>query len=131
MRILLALVMAAGTAITSTSAFAFDQFPHCDAQHVIERVIKRFNGSERYGLEAQITAIEHRSERLVEDFGLYPITRRFCRGKAYLADGHMQTIHYLIERQMGFAGVGYTVEFCLTGHDPWRVYGGKCRVLRR
>jgi hypothetical protein len=59
-----------------------------------------------------------------------PIDRRYCHARAALSDGGNRDIWYLIERPMGFAGIGSNVEFCVAGFDRWNVYGGHCRVLR-
>lgn len=106
-------------------------FPTCDSGSVIEKVRNRFNQSQRYGLEAQISNIDKMTETDVVYLGPRPIARRYCQGRAYLGDGRKSTIYYLVESSMGLAGTGYNVEFCLAGHDPWRVYDGNCRVLKR
>jgi hypothetical protein len=59
-----------------------------------------------------------------------PIERRYCQAVATLSNGHSRDVWYLIERPMGFAGIGSNVEFCVSGFDRWNVYGGRCRVLR-
>lgn len=117
--------------IMAGSANAFFVFPDCGDPGVVEKVKNRFNSSERYGALAHIESIEFLSERAIENFGPSPIFRRYCQGRAHLADGRQRTVHYLIEDNMGLAGFGWNVEFCLDGHDPWRVYDGGCRVLRR
>jgi hypothetical protein len=115
----------------AASAFELFPFPTCDSGSVVTMVRNRFNQSERYGLEAQISSIDRMTETDVVYLGPTPIARRYCQGNAYLADGKKSTIYYLVESMMGLAGTGYNVEFCLAGHDPWRVYDGNCRVLKR
>lgn len=60
----------------------------------------------------------------------WPIERRYCQATVALSDGHSRSVWYLIERPMGFAGIGSNVEFCVDGFDRWNVYNGRCRVLR-
>jgi hypothetical protein len=31
---------------------------------------------------------------------------------------------------MGFASIGWYVDFCVAGQDPWRVHDGWCRTVR-
>ncbi len=62
--------------------------------------------------------------------GERPIERRYCHAKADLTNGRTHDVWYVIERPMGFAGLGSNVEFCLAGFDRWKVYDGRCRVLR-
>lgn len=59
-----------------------------------------------------------------------PIERRYCHAKVALSDGRSRDIYYLIEKPMGFAGVGSNVEFCVSGFDRWNVYGARCRSVR-
>jgi hypothetical protein len=115
---------------TAASAF-FISFPTCESGPVLSTVMNRFNRSQRYGAEAQIASIDRMAETDLVYLGPTPIARRYCQGQAYLADGRKSTIYYLVESMMGLAGTGYNVEFCLAGHDPWRVYDGNCRVLKR
>jgi len=58
------------------------------------------------------------------------ITRTYCEATAYTSDGRRHAMWYLIEDRAGFAGMGHNVEFCLVNFDRWKVYNGRCRVLR-
>lgn len=58
-----------------------------------------------------------------------PVDRRYCHATVALSDGYSRQVWYLIERPMGFAGMGSNVEFCVAGFDRWNVYGGRCRSL--
>ena len=59
-----------------------------------------------------------------------PIDRRYCHATVALSNGYDRDVWYLIERPLGFAGMGSNVEFCVAGFDRWNVYGGRCRSLR-
>jgi hypothetical protein len=133
---ILALFVILSTTIAQFAAVparAYDSFPECEAPSVHGVIINRFNQAEaRTWLDGvRIRYIDRTKERRVVAFGPAPILRRYCRGRALLEDGHYRTIHYLIEDPMGLAGVGWNVEFCLSGHDRWRVYDGNCRILSR
>lgn len=130
--VLVASVIAA--ALTAdTRAHAFSNFPGCESSAVQSKIINRFNWAEAntWYDGVRISYIDRTVERPVRGYGQVPILRRYCKGRAHLENGHYRTIHYLIEDPMGLAGVGWNVEFCLSGHDRWRVYDGNCRVLRR
>ena len=58
------------------------------------------------------------------------IARTYCEATAYTSDGRRHAMWYLIEDRAGFAGLGHNVEFCLVNFDRWKVYNGRCRVLR-
>jgi capsid protein len=57
-------------------------------------------------------------------------TRTYCEATAYTSDGRRHALWYLIEDGAGFAGLGQNVEFCMVNFDRWKVYNGRCRVLR-
>lgn len=59
-----------------------------------------------------------------------PVERRYCHARVALSDGRSRDIYYLIERPMGFAGIGSNVTFCVSGFDRWYVNGGRCRSVR-
>lgn len=58
------------------------------------------------------------------------VERRYCQAKVITTDGARRQLWYLIENGWGYAGVGSSVEFCVSGLDPWRVYGAACKSLR-
>jgi hypothetical protein len=65
-----------------------------------------------------------------------PIPRRWCSAAVTLSDGSRSTLTYLLAGGLGFAGPGLAwipdeVEFCVAGHDRWRVHDGNCRTTRR
>ena len=65
-----------------------------------------------------------------------PIARRWCAASVALSDGTRSTLTWVVDGGAGFAGPGLAripddVEFCVAGHDPWRVHDGACRTTRR
>ncbi|MCR4282680.1 MAG: hypothetical protein NUV72_06610 [Bauldia sp.] len=59
------------------------------------------------------------------------IDRRYCGATAWLSNGRRSEIVYLIEGpKVGFASIGWHVESCLPGFDPYRVYDARCRSIR-
>ena len=129
--LLLLLGMGLGLSAGDARAFWLAEFPACSEPEVLRRVTSRFNTSEVYGRLTRILTVQHPTERTTEYFGPHPIPRRYCRGLAVLANGSSRNVWYLIEGGMGLAGTGFKVEMCLDGYDPWRVYDGACRTLRR
>ncbi len=58
------------------------------------------------------------------------VERRYCGATALLSNGRRAAVSYLIEGpQLGLFSIGWHVESCLTGHDPYRVYDGACRSI--
>ena len=71
-----------------------------------------------------------RQARLVLRDETHPVEREYCHATALTTDGQKRALWYLIERGFGFAGVGSNIEFCVSGLDPWYVYGAQCASLR-
>lgn len=58
------------------------------------------------------------------------VERRYCQAKVTTSDGARRQLWFLIESDWDYAGLGSSVEFCVSGLDPWHVYGAHCRSLR-
>jgi hypothetical protein len=72
--------------------------------------------------------VETSAERPRDEY--HSVGRTYCHAKADFNDGKKRDVWYLIERDWAFAGLGKSVEFCVSGLDPWHVYGRFCRSLR-
>jgi hypothetical protein len=59
------------------------------------------------------------------------VGRTWCEATALLNTNRTRSVWYLVETTWGFAGVGDSVEYCVSGLDPWHVYGADCASLRR
>ena len=56
---------------------------------------------------------------------------RYCTGTAAFDTGKKSEVVFIIEGPMkGKYGIGWAVESCLPGFDPYRVYDGNCRSIR-
>jgi len=66
----------------------------------------------------------------------HDVGRKFCHATALMheAGGHWvkRDIWYVLDSPMGFAGTPKQsgIEFCISGLDPWHVYGKDCSTLR-
>ena len=114
-------------------AVRIDEPGICGHDRVLNRIVDRFAYQVRHvpnlpdvGILDFYQVTEVRYEPQGEN---RPIERRYCRATVALSDGDSRTVRYLIERPMGFAGIGSNVEFCVAGFDRWYVYNGRCRVL--
>ena len=120
------------------------RFPGCHDPKVLERIVHLFNEAEEDLWHRGLTMVSIRnpSERAelveprVDEHDARLIPRRYCTAHAVLNDTRRhkhprRTVLYLIEGGQGFAGTRYEVFYCITGLDPWRVYDGRCEVLRR
>lgn len=102
--------------------------PACDAVEVLSTIQGRFASAELTPAGLAIAGIDKtRQSRFVVNQPS-PVARRYCQARTLLTDGKHRTVYYLIERNAGFAGYGWNVEFCVAGHDRWHVYDGRCRA---
>lgn len=131
----LAALLLLATPLLPARAAAADHSPRfCEDLAILNRVSAKF--------QYQVTHVPHlpdvrivdfhdiRQTRLIPYSEETPIARRYCGATALLSDGRKRPVWYLIEHGMGFVGLGDNVEFCVSGFDRWRVYNGRCRVLR-
>ncbi len=115
----------------STGSAAFAGTPACEA--VTGTVASRFSQNMRSFLDRDLS-IAHfgdiRETRLEPRDDTHRVERRYCETRVTTTDGRQRELWYLIEGTFGFAGLGSSVEFCVSGLDPWHVYGAHCRSLR-
>lgn len=129
----LAASLAGGAAVTPAEAFTGGDFRSCGEQKILDYMARRFVWTDEHVLQRglRIEDITHAHEnkyRPANDTHL--VGRRYCHATAWMNDGSKRTMWYLIEEGMGFAGVRDNVEFCISGLDPWHVYGAWCRSVR-
>lgn len=120
---------AAAAAVTDPSA--------CADEGVLDTIRHRFAyGAARVEKrDLALVAVEAIREVHVSVGRPSPIPRRWCEAKVTLSDGTRSTLTWVIAYGAGFAGPGLAylhdeVEFCVAGHDPWRVHDGTCRTTR-
>jgi len=118
--------------IQPAMAFSHNKLPACEEQKVLNKIVSRFNQTERIYWEERGFSLSsvtdphlhaHNPSKGLE------INRNYCHGYANFADGSKRRIHYLLEEGAGFAGFTWNVEYCIHGLDPWRYYDGRCRSL--
>lgn len=105
----------------------------CSEASVLGFITSRFEYKDANYLHANLSIAEIRNmgqnrQELRDETHL--VEREYCRATAVMTDGGQRSLYYLIERPWGFAGVGRNIEFCVSGLDPWFVYGARCASLR-
>jgi hypothetical protein len=127
------LILAAFAALAFHAAPVLAEPAGCAAPSVLSFIDSQFqNRAENY-LHSNLVIVDF--DR-VRDGGFaardetHSVERQYCHARATMNDGRKRTVWYLIERNWGFAGLGQSVEFCVSGLDPWHVYGRQCSSLR-
>ncbi len=114
------------------SAWTGNYLPRCGNGDVLSSVIERAAWAEHNTWHRGwvIHSVAGVRETALKDYGPSRIDRRYCSGTAWLSNGQRIPVVYVIEAGMGFAGLGWKVEFCMPPEDPWRVYDAWCKAIR-
>jgi len=111
----------------------YSDIPACDDVSVGARVIEKFSYQDSHIIHSGV-AISSLSDPHQTGVGTPwqgRIERRFCSATAWLSDGKKAEAVYEIEGpHLAAFSVGWHVESCVAGHDPWRVYDALCRSIR-
>ena len=110
---------------------AFAGTPSCE--QVTDTVSGRFAQNMRGFLGLDLSIAEFGliyESRLEPRDDTHPVERRYCEAKVITTDGAQRRLWYVVEDNWGYAGLGSSVEFCMSGLDPWHVYGAACKSLR-
>ncbi|MCX5493244.1 hypothetical protein OSH11_00855 [Kaistia dalseonensis] len=124
------LILAAGAA--QAGSLDRGRVPLCDDPSVTNDITKRVNWANDVTWKTGLSIGDFQRIDQTSFKPGYPglIDRRFCHARVAVSDGREANVYYLIEERQGFASIGWGVEFCIPGQDPWRVYDGNCRTLR-
>ncbi|WP_051952665.1 hypothetical protein [Methylocapsa aurea] len=106
--------------------------PACDDPAALERIQSRFHDREsefwKTGLEIlgfeKVTEIGYRSN------GLDYIPRRYCVARAYMNDAQLRSVSFSINQDLGIIGIGFGVEWCVSGLDRNDAYAPNCKMAR-
>lgn len=106
--------------------------PACDDPAVLRTISSRFHQAERAYWHTGVRMAEIVSPRETAFRDRHPrlIATRYCTAVAYLTDGARHDLVYWLRSDLGFAGMGWGVEFCLVGRDRQMSYAPHCRMLR-
>lgn len=128
MRLIAALLALCCSTVIATAG----ELPGCDNTSVLSTLSGRQAWAEANTWKDGVTiaALERVGERRLVTEGFSAIDRRYCAARAELTAARPTTLYYVVSAGEGFAGYGWNVEFCLSGHDPYYVYGADCKVLK-
>ncbi len=112
---------------------AYGGLPACGEPAVISRIAAKFAYQDAHvtftGLV--IGRIDGVRERALQAGGPSLTDVRYCSGTAWLSNGSHSEVVYIIEGPMkGPFSIGWNVESCVVGYDPWHVYESRCRSIR-
>jgi len=106
--------------------------PLCEASGPPERIQAHFaeKESEYWHSDLKILGFENVREIAFRPWAEGTIPRRFCSATAFVSDGVKRPVNYVIGEDTGFIGVGWGVEWCVTGLDRNWAYNPACSMAR-
>ncbi len=140
-RILASLLLVASSALPAAAAdysagpaktTSYGAGPSCSEASVLWRVTEKFAYQDAHVAHEGIgiTGIDNIREEAPRIGGQGLVFRRYCAATALLSNGRKAHVSYLIEGPaLATFSLGWHVESCVIGHDPWRVYDGGCRAI--
>lgn len=106
--------------------------PPCNDPAVFERIQSRFYAREtefwKTGLA--IAGFDEVREIGFRTNGLDYIPRRYCTARAYMNDHRLRRVTYSIDQDLGIIGIGFEVEWCVSGLDRLDAFAPGCTVAR-
>jgi hypothetical protein len=110
----------------------FGDLPRCDDPAVLERIQSRFQETEAefWSTGLAIVAFDEIREIGYRTNGLDHIPRRYCTARAILVDQKTYPTSFAIIEDAGIIGLGFGVEWCLTGLDRLYSYAPRCKMAR-
>ena len=121
-----------GTAPIGFHNHRFSVLPACDAPGVVAGIAERFAYQDAHIIHAglAVTGVDGVHERAVKAGGPGLVDRRYCGATASLSNGRRAPVAYIIEGpKLGLFSIGWHVESCVAGYDPYRVYDAGCRSI--
>lgn len=108
------------------------RLPACEDPAVHSKVAGAFAETERvyWRSQLQLTTFQRPREIGYRTWGYAFVPRRFCSARTVTTDGHKREVVYNIAEAQGFAGVGWGVEWCVSGLDRPRAYSPGCKMAR-
>lgn len=108
------------------------EIPACDSAEVQQTITKRFMQMEVTYWQSmdRLGAFSHVRETAFRPWGERFIPRRFCSAKVDINTGKTRSIHYVILEDQGFGGVGWGVEWCVSGYDKHFAYAPGCKMMQ-
>lgn len=126
---------AAPLAPASADTILPDPNDYCTTDWVIKAMKNQVDSKYRQYIGEDlflIDVINPQMTRETERDAEHNVGRKFCHAKALMSDGRKRDLWYLLEKPWGFAGTPFLsgLEFCISGLDPWHVYGKNCSTVR-
>jgi hypothetical protein len=112
--------------------YAYETVPPCSEPRVLSRVAEKFAYYDTHVIHTGliISQIDNIRETALKAGGPSYTDVRYCSATAWMSNGSTSDVAYIIEGPMkGTFSIGWNVESCLAGYDPWHTYDARCRAI--
>lgn len=106
--------------------------PACQDTSVLANITAAFASREDkfWTVGLRLVGYEHIRPVAWRPVGLDVIPRRYCTAVATLNDGRKHRVDYVVREDLGFAGFGWGVTWCVHGLDRHLANAPGCRMER-
>jgi hypothetical protein len=106
--------------------------PLCDDPAVSEEIASRFarKESEYWHSDLTLDHFDRYHQIAMRPWGESFIPRRFCSARVLTSDGRYRSVSYAIAEGLGVIGIGWGVEWCVSGLDRNLAYAPACKMAR-
>lgn len=113
------------------SPFVAD-LPRCDDPAVLERIQSRFRDREAefWSTGLAIVGFDDIREIGYRTNGLDHVPRRYCTARAIMIDRKIYPASFAIVEDAGIIGLGFGVDWCLTGLDRLYAFAPACKMAQ-
>jgi hypothetical protein len=108
------------------------RLPACDDPRVHSTIASEFVRRERgyWNSPLQLEVIGRTAELGYRSWGPEFIPRRFCSAKTVANDGRKRAVYYSIGENLGPIGIGWGIDWCVSGLDRHYAYAPDCKMAR-
>lgn len=106
--------------------------PGCDDPAVSGEIASRFayKESEYWHSDLTLDHFDRYRQIAMRPWGESFIPRRFCAARVLTSDGRYHAVSFAIAEGLGVIGIGWGVEWCVSGLDRNLAYAPACKMAR-
>lgn len=109
----------------------YGNLPACNDPAVLSELTSWFNSREaKFWGPLRAVTYDRIAQIGFRSWGDEFIPRRFCTGRILLNDGNFHRVDYSVRENLGFLGLTWNVNWCVSGLDRHRSYAPDCKMAR-
>jgi hypothetical protein len=106
--------------------------PFCDDANVLRKIDDRFQSRESEYWNSGLAIVGYEGVREIgyRKNGLDYIPRRYCKARVFMSDQKVREMTYWVGESLGPIGIGWGIDWCISGLDRNYAYGLDCQAAR-